>query len=83
MLEFLANIWVLVRPYRTRLLLGVVAGVVAGLIEPLMIATVTFVYALIFPSANATPVASQLSSAPLWVKNLVVAAEQGLTAGVR
>ncbi len=83
MWRFLANVWGLARPYRTRLVLGVAAGVVAGLIEPLMIATVTFVYGLVFPSANAVSVSNQLSWAPVWFKDWLVSAEQSLSAGLR
>lgn len=83
MFKFLGNVWALAKPYRTRLLLGTIAGVAAGLIEPLMIATVTFVYALIFPSANATPVGAHLGSAPAWLRNWIVSAEQALADNVR
>jgi len=83
MWKFLANVWGLARPYRARLVLGVAAGVLAGLIEPLMIATVTFVYGLVFPSANAGPVANQLAWAPGWLRDWLVSAEQALSAGLR
>src|SRR5208283_5000710 len=43
------------RPYRGRLLLGALTGVIGGLIEPVMVATIVLVYGLIFPSANSTP----------------------------
>ena len=52
MLEFLLRIWALTRPYRSRLLLGVMVGVLGGLVEPLMIASIGFVYGLIFPSVE-------------------------------
>ena len=52
MFPFFRKLWDLVRPYRGRLLLGVLAGILGGVIEPLMIATVTFVYGMIFPSAH-------------------------------
>ena len=41
MIAFLLKVWGLAKPYRGRLLLGVLTGVVGGLIEPLMIATIT------------------------------------------
>jgi ATP-binding cassette, subfamily B, bacterial MsbA len=53
MIEFLRRLWDLTRPYRGRLLLAILTGVVGGLIEPLMIATIVFVYGLIFPPADA------------------------------
>ena len=52
MFKFLLKVWGLARPYRGRLFLGVLTGIVAGVMEPLMIATVAFVYGLIFPSAE-------------------------------
>ena len=52
MVDFLLKIWGLTRPYRGRLMLGVITGVVGGLIEPLMIVTIVFVFGLIFPDAN-------------------------------
>ena len=52
MIEFLLRLWDMTRPYRGRLLLAILTGVIGGLIEPLMIATVAFVYSLIFPSAD-------------------------------
>src|SRR6516164_8878089 len=54
MIQFLLKIFDLARPYRARLLLGVLTGIISGLIEPLMIATVVFVYGLMFPSATST-----------------------------
>src|SRR6516164_6424751 len=53
MLRFLLKFWALARPYRGRFLLGILPGVVGGLFEPLMIATVVFVYGLIFQPADA------------------------------
>jgi subfamily B ATP-binding cassette protein MsbA len=51
MFKFMLKIWGLARAYRGRMILGVTAGVIAGVIEPLMIATVTFVYGIIFPTS--------------------------------
>jgi subfamily B ATP-binding cassette protein MsbA len=52
--DFLLKVWSLARPYRARLFLGVLTGVFSGLIAPLMIATVVFVYNEIFPAENAS-----------------------------
>lgn len=52
MFSFLLKIWGLTRPYRGRLFLGVLTGIIAGLFEPLIIVTVAFVYTLIFPTAG-------------------------------
>jgi ATP-binding cassette, subfamily B, bacterial MsbA len=53
MIEFLRRLWDLTRPYRGRLLLAILTGVVGGLLELATIATIVFVYGLIFPSADA------------------------------
>jgi subfamily B ATP-binding cassette protein MsbA len=50
MTDFLRKIWAFARPYRGRLYLGVLTGVIGGLIGPLLIATAMFVYAAVFPS---------------------------------
>jgi len=50
MLGFLLKVWGLAKPYRVRLYLGIITGVLSGLMQPLMIATVVFVYGAIFPS---------------------------------
>lgn len=59
MLTFLFKVWGLARPYRWRLIIGVFTGIISGLLEPLMIATVVFVYGAIFTPAN-TPTQMQL-----------------------
>jgi subfamily B ATP-binding cassette protein MsbA len=83
MFEFLIKIWGLARPYRARLLLGALAGVLAGLVEPLMIATVTFVYSLIFPSADAPSLTAQFASAPAFLREWVLSAQQALNTGLK
>jgi len=50
MTEFLRKIWELAYPYRGRLFLGVLTGVISGFIGPLLIATAMFVYAAVFPT---------------------------------
>ncbi len=52
MTGFLRKLWDLTQPYRGRLLLAIVTGVIGGLLEPAMVATIVFVYGLIFPSAD-------------------------------
>jgi subfamily B ATP-binding cassette protein MsbA len=52
MLAFLFKVWSLAKPYRTRLFLGVITGVISGLFMPLLIATAMFVYGAVFPSGN-------------------------------
>lgn len=83
MIAFLLKVWGLARPYRGRLALGVLAGIVSGLIEPLMIATVTFVYALIFPAAHAPSLADQAAWLPGAAREWLRGAQEALAAGVR
>lgn len=83
MIAFLLKVWALARPYRGRLSLGVLTGIISGFIEPLMIATVTFVYALIFPSPKAPALAEQLAWLPDALRAWLTAAQQALTEGVR
>jgi subfamily B ATP-binding cassette protein MsbA len=52
MIAFLLKVWGLARPYRTRLFLGVLMGVLGGLTAPLTIATIMFVYGAVFPSGD-------------------------------
>lgn len=79
MFEFLLKIWGLARPYRVRLGLGVLTGVIGGAIEPLMIITVVFVYSLIFPSQDSPSIADKLGWAPPYVQSWLVSAQQSLT----
>jgi ATP-binding cassette, subfamily B, bacterial MsbA len=52
MIQFLFKIWGLARPYRFRLWLGVLTGVIAGAMDTMLIIAVVFVYVVIFPGAN-------------------------------
>ena len=56
MTDFLRQLWKLVRPYRTRLFLGVFTGILAGLMSPFMIITITFVAGVMFPAPNQRPI---------------------------
>ena len=83
MIDFIRQIWIWVKPYRVRLFLGVLMGVLCGLIEPLMILTVTFVFNVIFPSAGADQVTIRAAWLPEQFKNSVNAAVQSVTSGAR
>lgn len=63
---FLHRLYDLARPYRGRLTLGIAAGIVSGLLEPLTLVTVLFVFKSVFPWAN------QGASKPLpdWVPDV-------------
>jgi subfamily B ATP-binding cassette protein MsbA len=83
MVEFLRKIWALTRPYRVRLMLGIVLGIISGLFEPLMIATVVFVYRMIFPDASGADSALVPSWLPDQAQQWVAAAEQAFAGGMK
>ena len=83
MAAFLLRIWRLARQYRVRLVLGVVTGIVGGLLEPLMIATVTFVYGAVFPGADGLSLGERLAWAPAWAQSWLEAGEAALRDGVK
>jgi subfamily B ATP-binding cassette protein MsbA len=82
MISFLFKIWGLARPYRARLWLGVLTGVVAGVIEPLFIITVVFVYGIIFSSTDETW-KTTLDHAPKWAQGWLSAVHDSLVNGVQ
>ena len=83
MTDFLRKLWELARPYRARLFLGVLTGVLSGLIAPLLIATAMFVYAAVFPSANEDPGSLPLKHLPEFVQNWFYNAREGLNQGLQ
>jgi subfamily B ATP-binding cassette protein MsbA len=83
MLVFLGKLLELVKPYRARLILGVLTGVISGLIAPLMISTVMFVYGAVFPTVDGTtavqlPIRGLPRFAEEWFHNVRAALENGL-----
>jgi subfamily B ATP-binding cassette protein MsbA len=70
MIAFLVKIWGLARPYRGRLLLGVLTGIIAGLLEPLAIAVFTFVFQLIFTPDAATFSGADIKDLPVLAARL-------------
>ena len=83
MTDFLRKLWELARPYRARLFLGVLTGVLSGLIAPLLIATAMFVYAAVFPSANDIDSSLPLKHLPEFAQNWFFAARDGLNHGLQ
>lgn len=80
--EFLRRLLDLVRPYKTRLLLGVVAGVVAGVMNPLLMIAVRILFNLLFPTGEGgSLVADESRPTPEWVKHLVLQVEGWLPPG--
>jgi subfamily B ATP-binding cassette protein MsbA len=83
MTDFLRKIWELARPYRVRLFLGVLTGVISGLVGPLLIATALFVYAAVFPAAGDTDARPPLKHLPEFVQNWFYNARDGLSHGLQ
>jgi subfamily B ATP-binding cassette protein MsbA len=69
MLEFVLKIMAYAKPYRTRLFLGVIFGILGGLMMPLTLATIIFVFGLIFPSAEDT--AHKPAKIPEWLPGVI------------
>ena len=82
MLAFLFKVWGLARPYRTRLLIGVVTGVISGLLSPLLIATVMFVYGAVFPSKETLDTGKLMMKVPAFVQNWFGEVRTGLESGL-
>jgi hypothetical protein len=70
MIKFIKNLYTFVRPYRTRLALGVFIGILAGLVEPLAIVVFTGVFHLIF-SPEEVSVPELLAKLPDFARQLV------------
>src|SRR5688572_26179420 len=71
MIEILTRIFHMARRYRLRLALGVLFGILAGLLEPVTIATIAIVYSVVFQ--DATLPASQVwwKQAPEWLQEWI------------
>jgi subfamily B ATP-binding cassette protein MsbA len=78
MFSFLLKVWALARPYRLRLALGMVTGVVSGALEPLMVLTIVFVFAVVFPEANAATLSKFLGAAPHFVLDWIESARNAI-----
>jgi len=83
MIDFLRKLWTLVRPYRARLALGVLTGILAGFTPALMIASIAIIVGVIFPSPGQLPIeqkygASLPAFAVQWLHDARLALEHGL-----
>lgn len=83
MTEFLRKIWEFARPYRVRLYLGVVTGVLSGLVGPLLIGTAMLVYAAVFPTAGEVETRPPLKYLPQFVNDWFYNARDGLSHGLQ
>lgn len=70
MIQFIKHLIPLVKPYRTRLGLGIFLGILAGFVEPLAIVVATGVFQLIFTPEKISPEAV-LNSLPEFARGLV------------
>ena len=68
MIDFLRKLWKFARPYRGRLLLGLMCGVLFGLANGILIGAVKVVIQLVFEGK--TDLHSQLQNAPQWIQPL-------------
>jgi len=82
MTDFLRKIRDLAWPYRARLFLGVLTGVISGLVGPLLIATAMFVYAAVFPSASDSDSRPPLKHLPEFLQTWFYNARDGLAGGL-
>src|SRR5580698_9877316 len=82
MLDFILKVWGLARPYRFRLFLGVLAGILNGLFMPVLIQTVMFVFGTIFPSGNDSFTQLQMRYLPAAVQNWYNDARAAIATGV-
>ncbi len=82
MTDFLRKIWELARPYRARLFIGVLMGVISGLVGPLLIATAMFIYAAVFPSAATADARPPIKHLPDFAQTWFYNARDGLASGL-
>jgi len=71
MTEFLGRIWVFVRPFQSRLILGLVFGMFFAMSNAALMVSVKLVVNLIFSPAGTLSVADQLKESPAVVRHLV------------
>ncbi len=84
MIAFLLKVWGLAKPYRLRLSLGVLAGVLGGLVSPLLIGTIMFVYSAVFPSRDpAGAVQLPMRKLPEFLQHWFEAASNALERGTQ
>jgi subfamily B ATP-binding cassette protein MsbA len=75
MRAFYSRIWAFARPYKTRLILGLVCGTLCAFMNGALILAVKLVVDLVFKGSATIPIAEHLEKLPHFVRPLV----QGLT----
>jgi subfamily B ATP-binding cassette protein MsbA len=84
MTKFLLKVWSLAQPYRARLFLGVLTGILSGLVSPLLIGAIMFVYGAVFPSPDQSGAAqSPMHKLPGFVQHWFDAARNAVESGVQ
>src|SRR5580658_10340352 len=68
MFDFARKIWGLAKAYRLRLFLGVITGILSGLMQPLLLGTIVFVYGAVFQSEQANSTQSPVSRMPAFIQ---------------
>jgi subfamily B ATP-binding cassette protein MsbA len=68
---FLKRIWQQMRPYRPRLLLGVICGIFYALVSGTVIISIRLVINLVFGESESVSLADQLGKAPAFLQPLV------------
>jgi len=83
MTDFLRKIWELARPYKLRLFLGVLMGIISGLVGPLLIGTAMLIYAAVFPSSKADDAGLPLKHLPTFVQDWFFNVRDSLSQGLQ
>jgi ATP-binding cassette, subfamily B, bacterial MsbA len=81
MTKFLLNLWSFARPYRVRLFLGVVTGILAGVLQPLLMVAIWLVATLMFEPAGSAaklPFGKLPAFIQPWIENVRTGMGSGL-----
>lgn len=71
MFAFIQKLLSIAKPYRLRLVLGVIAGVLSGLCEPLLIPLITLITDTLFPSSGDSKADLLLNQLPLFLRDMI------------
>jgi len=82
MTDFLRKIWDLAQPYKLRLYLGVVTGILSGLVAPLLIGTAMLIYGAVFPTDKNDDAGLPLKYLPGFVQTWFHNVRDGLSSGL-
>jgi len=82
MTKFFLNLWAFARPYRFRLFLGVVTGVLAGVMAPLLMASIWLVSTLVFQPVGGVT-SQQFIKLPAFIQPWIENVRTGMGSGLR